>query len=61
MKLYTGGVNGVMFGPPFPVVHNHLFRLAHVEGEVVVLAPQCQVSELIAIGCVIVVGDQAYY
>ena len=32
-----------MLGPPFPVVHNHLHCLDHVEGEVVVLAPHGQV------------------
>ena len=30
-------VNGVLFGPPFPVVHDQLLCLAHIEGEVVVL------------------------
>ena len=53
----TGG----MLGPPFPVVHNHLLCLDHVEGEVVVLAPHSQVSDLTPIGCLFVVGDQAYY
>jgi hypothetical protein len=33
--------------PPFPVVHNHLLCLDHVEGEVVVLAPHSQVSDLL--------------
>ena len=32
-------VNGGLFGPPFPVVHDKLLCLAHNEGEVVVLAP----------------------
>ena len=31
-------VDGGVFGPPFPVVHDHLLCRAHVEGEVVVLA-----------------------
>ena len=43
----------------FPVVHNHLLCLDHVEGEVVVLAPHGQVSDLLPIGCLVVVGDQA--
>ena len=51
-------VNECVFGPPFPVVHNQLLGLTHVEGEVVVLAPDCQVSDL-PIGCLIIVGDQA--
>jgi hypothetical protein len=29
--------------------------------ETVVLAPHCQVSDLLHIGCLIVVGDQAYH
>ena len=49
-----------MLSPPFPVVHNHLIYLSHVEGEVVVLAPHCQVSDL-PIGHLIIVGDQAYH
>ena len=31
--------NGGVLGPPFPVVHNHLLCLDHVEGEVLVLVP----------------------
>ena len=50
-----------MLGPPFPEVHNHLLCLDHVEEEVVVLAPHGQVSDLLPIGCLIVVGDQAYH
>ena len=54
-------MNGDLFGPPFPVVHNHLLCLDHVEGEVVVLDPHGHVSDLLAIGCLIVVGNQAYH
>ena len=50
--------NGGVLGPPFPVVHNHLLCLDHVEGEVVVLAPHGQVSDLLPIGCLVIVGDQ---
>jgi hypothetical protein len=42
-------------GPPFPVVHNHLLCLDHIEGEVIVLAPHGQVSDLLPIDCLIVV------
>jgi hypothetical protein len=52
--------NGCVLGPLFPVVHNHLLCLDHIEGEVVVLAPHGQVSDL-PIGCLVVVGDQAYH
>ena len=53
--------NGGVLGPLFPVVHNHLLCLDHVEGEVVVLAPHGQVSDLLPIGFLIVVVDQAYH
>ena len=52
------GACSVLF---FPVVHNHLLCLDHVEGEVVVLAPLGQVSDLLPIGCLVVVVDQAYH
>ena len=55
------GVNGGLFGPPFPVVHDHLICHDYIEGEVIVLAPHCQVSDLLHIGCLIVVSDQFYY
>ena len=54
-------VNRGVLGPLFPVVHDHNLCLADVEGEVVVLAPHCQVSELLPIGCLIIIGDQAYH
>ena len=45
--------NGGVFGPLFPVVHDQLLGLADVEEEVAVLVPHYQVSDLLAIGCVI--------
>ena len=39
------------------VVHDQLLCLAHTEGEVVVLAPHCQFSDLLPIGRLSVVGD----
>ena len=53
--------NGGVLSPPFPAVHDQLLCLDHVQGEVVGLAPHCQVSDLLSIGCHIVVGDQAYH
>jgi hypothetical protein len=50
-----------VLSPLFPVVHNHLLSLDCVEGEVVVLAPHGQVSDLLPIGCLVVDGDQAYH
>ena len=41
--------NGGVLGPPYPVVHSHLLCLDHVEGEVVVLAPHGQVSDLLPV------------
>ena len=55
------GVFANFLGPSYPVVHNQFLCLAHVEGEVVVLAPHYQVSDLLPVGCLIVVGDQAYH
>ena len=52
-------VNLCLFVPPLPLVHDQLLCLDHVEGKVVDLAPHCQVSDLIPIGCLIFVGDQA--
>ena len=37
-------VNGGLFGLPFPIVHDQLLSLAHIEGEVVVLAPHCHLE-----------------
>ena len=46
---------GGVLSPPFPLVHNLLLCLEHIEGEAFVLAPHCQVSDLLPIGCLIVV------
>ena len=51
-------VHGGVLGPPFPVVLNQLLLL--VEGEVVVLAAHCQVTDLFPLGCLIINGYQAY-
>ena len=53
--------NGGVLSPPFSIVHNNILCLDHIEGEVVVLAPHGQVSVLVLIGCLVVVGDQAYH
>ena len=50
-------MNGGVLGPPVPVVHHQLLFLAEVEGEVVALAPHCQVSDLLPIGCLIVASS----
>jgi hypothetical protein len=52
LNYSPGDVNGGLFGPPFRVVHDDLFCLAHIEEEVVISA--------LPTGCLIVVGDQAY-
>ena len=52
--------NGSVLGPPFSVVHKHLLCLDHVDGEVVILAPHSQFSDL-PIGCRVIAGDQAYH
>jgi hypothetical protein len=48
-------VNGGLFSIPFPLVHDHLLCVAHIEGEVVVLAPHYQVSDLLPIGSLSVI------
>ena len=53
--------NGGVLGPPFLVVLNYLTCLEHIKGEVVVLAPHGQVSDHLPIGCLVIVGDQAYH
>ena len=45
---------------PFLVVHDQLLCLTRVEGEIVVLEPHCQVSDL-PIGYLIILDDQAYH
>ena len=52
---------GAVLRPPLPVVHDQLLCFADLKGEVVVLAPHYQVSDLLPIGCLIIVSDQAYY
>jgi hypothetical protein len=49
--------NGGVLGPPFPVIHKNVLCLDNVEGEVDVLAPHGQISDLF----LIVVRDQAYH
>ena len=46
---------------PFPVVHNQHLSLIDVEGEVVFPAPHCQVTDILPLGCLIIVVDQAYH
>ena len=53
-------VDGGVLTPLFHVVHDQLLGLTDVEGEVVVLAPHCQIIDLHHVGGVIVTGDQAY-
>jgi hypothetical protein len=48
-----------MIGPPFPVVHDQLLCLADFKGVGIILAPHCQVTDLLLIGCLIDIGDQA--
>lgn len=41
-------------------VHNHLPGFSGVEGEVVSVIPFCQSVDLISVGCVIFLCDEAY-
>ena len=56
---YSVDENGGVLGAPFPVVHNHRLSRGYVEGGVVIQAPPGQVSDLLPIGCLFVLGDQA--
>ena len=47
--------------PPFPVGHYQFLGLTDIEGEAVVPAPHCQVTDHLHVGCLIVVSDQAYH
>ena len=53
--------NGGVLGALFPLVHNHLLCLGHVEGEFVILESHCKVSGLLPIGCLVIVCDQDYH
>ena len=43
-------VDGVVYPPMFPVVHDQLLGLADDEGEIVVLTPHCHISDLLPVG-----------
>ena len=49
----TVNVNRCLLCLPFPVVHDQLLCLTDVEVKVVVLAPHCQVPNLLPIGCLV--------
>ncbi len=50
-----------MFSTLSPEIHHQLLGLVDVEGEVVLLTPFSQVTHLLSVGRLIVVGDQAYH
>jgi hypothetical protein len=56
----TVDVNGGMLSPPFPGIDDQLHCLTEDEGEVV-LAPHCQVFDLLPIGRLIINSDQVYH
>lgn len=53
------GNGGVSFSLSLPVVHNQLHCFADIEMEVVVLMPLCQGCDLLSVGHLVVIGDQA--
>ncbi len=53
------GEGGMFFSLSLPVVHDQLLCFADIEMEVVVLAPRCQGSDLLSVGCLIIAGDKA--
>ena len=44
-----------------PCSCRQLLCLADIEGEIVVLAPHCDVSDLLPLDCLIIVVDQSYH
>ena len=61
VRLHYSPVDGGVLSLPFSIVHDQLLCLADVVGKVSVLAPDCQVTDLLPKGCLIVLGDQAYH
>ena len=53
------GDEGVTLSLLLHVVHNQLFGFADVEMEVVILAPRCQVFDLLSVRRLVVVCDLA--
>ena len=43
-------VDGGVLSPLSPIAHDQLLGLTEAEGEVIVLAPQCYVSDLLLVG-----------
>ncbi len=50
---------GISFSLLLPVVHYQLLCFADIEMEVVVPAPRCQGSDLLSVGRLVIVGNQA--
>ena len=44
-----------------PEVHNNLFCLLHIQGEIVVPAPRAQTAHLTPVVCLIVVADETHH
>ena len=44
----------------FSEVYDHLLRFVDIEGKVIYLTPLCQGPHLLPVGCLLVVGNQAY-
>ena len=42
-------------------VHDHLLCLGHVQQEIILRAPGCQVLHLLTVGCLVIFGDQAHH
>ena len=45
----------------FPEVHDQLLCFVDIEKEVILLTPHSQSLHLLPVGCLVVVGIQAYY
>ena len=65
LKLFTFSTAGLsnMDGGVFPLlslVHNQLLHFVDINGKVIFLAPLPQGPHLLPLGCLVIVGNQAY-
>ena len=56
-SMWIGGVLPLLF----PDVHDHLLYFVDVECEFIFLTPHSEGPHLLPVGCLVVVGNQAYH
>ena len=45
----------------FPEVHDQLLYFVDIEREVIILEPHSQGPHVLPVGCLVIIGNQAYY